>query len=413
MNVEVVAIGTELLLGQITNTNAAWIGEQLALHGFNHHRQVTVGDNLDRMVDAIGGALASSDAVIVTGGLGPTQDDVTREAIAAVAGVGLEEDDEMVERIIEMFASRGRRMPMNNLRQAQRPVGSSWIAELPGTAPGLVCPVGDKVIYAVPGVPWEMKEMVSGTVLSDLQQRSGVRSVILSRTLKTWGSSESGLAELLADRFAALEAAGNPTIAFLASGIDGLKVRITAKAETEDEARRLLDAEAAFVEERIGEWVFGYDDDTIESVVLGLLGERGWTVATAESLTGGLVASRLTTVPGASATVRGGVVAYDPEVKFSVLGVDRGPVISEAAALAMAEGVRRVTGADVGLAATGVAGPDQSEGLRPGTVCLAVVTPDAQWVDTVQLPGGRTQVREYSCITLLGALRRVLVGEVS
>jgi nicotinamide-nucleotide amidase len=376
------------------------------------------------MTSVLSLALDRSDAVICCGGLGPTQDDVTREAIASVMGVPLEADEGMEERIVSMFAGRSRRMPMNNLRQALHPVGSTFIDQMPGTAPGLVCPLKwtdttgaqvDRVIYAVPGVPWEMKEMVLGTVLPDLQRRAGIDAVISSRVLRTWGESESGLAEMLADRIDALDAAGNPTLAFLASGIEGLKVRITAKGADAAEVTTLLDAEEARLRSLLGELVFGVDDDTMESTVLALLEQRGWSLAVAESLTGGLIGSRLCDVPGASVSFLGSIVSYSPEVKFDLLDVPRGPVVSEPAAVAMAVGARRVLHADVGIAATGVAGPDPAEGLDPGTVCVAVVIGDPEHggsvtSTTLRLPGRRNQVREFTVITLLAILRRALLS---
>jgi len=435
VRVEVVAVGTELLLGQIVDSNSSWIGEQLALNGLDSYFQTKVGDNLTRIVEVIELALSRSDAVICTGGLGPTQDDLTREALAAVMGVPLEESEEAAERIIAMFGCRGRRMPMNNLRQAMKPVGSEFIAQQPGTAPGLVCPIErpdpvtgepvEKVIYAVPGVPWEMKEMVSGTVLADLQRRAGITSVIASRTLRTWGESESGLAERLADRMDELDrvadAGGSAaTVAFLASGVEGLKVRLTAKADTADGVAEILRAEESVVRGLLDGLVFGVDDDTMESVVLDLMRDRGLTLGVAESLTGGLVGARICDVPGASDVFRGSVVSYASDVKFGLLGVPDGPVVTEDAARAMALGARRVLGADVGIAATGVAGPDPQEGRKPGTVCLAVAIgapgsgnggaePDV--VDSIEvlLPGRRQQVREFSVISLLGLLRRHLV----
>lgn len=424
MRAEVVAIGTELLLGQIVDTNSAWIGEALALGGIDSFFQTKVGDNRDRIAEAIEQALARSDAVICSGGLGPTQDDLTREAIAAVMGVALETDEEAEERIVTMFGGRGRRMPANNLRQAMKPVGSAFIPQQPGTAPGLICelerpgPTGErmpKVIYAVPGVPWEMQEMVQGTVLADLQRRAGITSVIASRTLRTWGESESGLAELLADRIDHLDGSGTTTLAFLASGVEGLKVRITAKADTTGEVERLLADEESVLRSLLGPLVFGVDDDTMESVVLDLLRQRGMTLAVAESLTGGMIGSRICDVPGASDVFRGGVISYASDVKFDLLGVPEGPVVTEEAARAMAVGARRVVGADVGIAATGVAGPDEQEGRPPGTVCLAIAVGDPDdggVVESIELrlPGRRRQVREFSVITVLGLLRRHLLG---
>ncbi|MGH9235409.1 MAG: competence/damage-inducible protein A [Acidimicrobiales bacterium] len=412
MRCEVVAVGTELLLGQIVDTNSAWLGEQLALAGIDRTHGQTVGDNLARIVDALELALSRADAVIVCGGLGPTQDDITRDAIAAVMGVPLETDDDVADRILERFAARGRRMPANNLRQALVPRGATAIADpQPGTAPGLICPVGDKVVYAVPGVPYELHEIVTGAVLPDLARRAGKVAVIRSRTLRTWGDSESGLAERLAGHMAELDEAGPgaPTLAFLASGIEGLKVRITVKADDEDTAARLIEAEDKIVRDLIGDIVFGVDDETMEHALAARLIARGLTLAVAESLTGGLVASRLVNVAGASDWFRGGVVSYAPEVKFSVLGVPEGPVVSPGAAAAMATGVRDLLGADVGLGVTGVAGPDGLEGEPPGTVYMAAVVGDAEPVTTrVTLPGDRERVRQFACISLLDMARRLL-----
>ena len=412
MRCEVVAVGTELLLGQIVDTNSAWLGEQLALAGIDRTHGQTVGDNLDRIVAALELALSRSDAVIVCGGLGPTQDDITRDAIAAVMGVPLVPDDDVADRILERFAARGRRMPANNMRQALVPEGATAIADpQPGTAPGLICPVGEKVIYAVPGVPYELHEIVAGAVLPDLARRAGTVAVIRSRTLRTWGNSESGLAEVLADHMLDLDAAGPgaPTLAFLASGIEGLKVRVTVKADDEDTALRLLDAEEKVVRDLVGDIVFGLDDETMEHAVGDKLVARGLSLAVAESLTGGLVASRLVNVPGSSDWFRGGVVSYAPEVKFSVLGVPEGPVVSSTTAAAMATGVRDLLGAEVGLGVTGVAGPAPLEGERPGTVHLAAVVGDDEPVTVrVELPGDRERVRQFACISLLDMLRRVL-----
>jgi nicotinamide-nucleotide amidase len=406
---EVVAVGTELLLGQIVDTNSTWIGEQLALAGISCHFQTRVGDNWARIESVLRAALDRADAVLVCGGLGPTQDDITRDVIADVMGVPLVRDDAVEQKIRSMFGSRGRDMPANNLRQADVPEGARIMDQFPGTAPGLVCPVGDKVIFAVPGVPYEMQDMVAGTVIPELRRRAGTESVIRSRTLRTWGQSESGLAELLADRITELDSVGNPTLAFLASGIEGLKVRITAKAADEVEAARILAAEEALLRALMGDIVFGADDDTIDSVVVDLLRERGMTVGVAESLTGGLVGARLTDHAGAGDVVKGSIASYASEVKFDLLGVPEGPVVSEQAARAMAEGARRVLGADVGLAVTGVAGPDTQDGQPVGTVFLAVALEDGTEVVQVRLPGDRKRIREFSTISLLDLLRRRLL----
>jgi len=409
MRCEVIAVGTELLLGQIVDSNSAWMGEQLALAGIDSHFQTKVGDNLERIVSSIRLGLSRSDAVILCGGLGPTQDDITREAIAEVMGATLIRRPEIGDRIRAMFAARGRDMPDNNLRQADVPEGATLIAEMPGTAPGLVCPIGDKVVYAVPGVPHEMREMLTGTVIPDVQKRAGLAAVIRSRVLRTWGHSESGLAEMLAERIEELDAPGNPTLAFQASGIEGIKVRITAKAGSAKDAEAILAEEETRLRAMLGDLVFGVDDESMESVVIDMLRARGLSLGVAESLTGGLMGARFTSVPGASDVFRGGIVSYASDVKFSLLGVPEGPVVAAEAARAMAVGARRVLGADVALATTGVAGPAEQEGQPVGTVFLGLAMDDSSEAQQMQLPGDRQRIRQYAVISAVNLLRRRLM----
>lgn len=421
MRCEVVAIGTELLLGQIVDTNSSWIGEQLAIAGIDSYFQTKVGDNLDRMVETLEAALVRSDAVIVCGGLGPTQDDITREAIARVMGVDLELDDHVAMRIEAMFTLHGRRMPMNNLRQAEVPVGATAIADpQPGTAPGLICPIGDKVIYATPGVPREMTEIVTRAILPDLIRRSGRTSTIRSRVLRTWGESESGLAERLDAELARLDRDGGPTLAFLASGIEGIKVRITARGHDPEDAEAQLDEEEAIVRGVLGDrLIFGRDDETIEAAVLELCRTHGLTLGLAESLTGGLMASRMVDVPGASDVFRGSIVSYASEVKFDVLGVPEGPVVSAEAASAMAAGARRVLGADIALSLTGVAGPNTQEGHRPGTVFVGIDLGafggdrGSEATELMLFRGDRRQTREFSVISAMAMLRHRILDQIA
>lgn len=412
------AVGTELLLGQIADTNSAWLGEELAAAGVASHFHQAVGDNHGRIVLALRTALARSDGVIVCGGLGPTQDDITREAIAEVMNVPLVRDEEIVARIAGFFGARGREMAANNARQADVPQGASVIEQVQGTAPGLICPLGDKVVYAVPGVPHEMAEMFTRGILPDLRRRmaaSGDASVIVSRVLRTWGSSESGLAEALQGRIDALEG-GSVTIAFLASGIEGIKVRLTARAPTEEAVQALLDEEEARVrdvlEAQLGDIVFGTNDQSMEEAVAAVLRKQGKTLAVAESLTGGLIASRLVDIPGASTWFKGGVVAYDTAIKHAVLGVPEGPVVSEAAAGAMALGARRVLQADVALGITGVAGPDEQEGVPVGSVFVGLALGDGPPTTRgFRLFGDRPRIRQYAAITALDLLRRELLAQ--
>ena len=409
MRCSVVAIGTELLLGQIVDTNSSWLGEQLAAAGIDSLFQVKVGDNLGRIVATLKSTLNEADAVIICGGLGPTHDDITREAIAEIMGVELELNDEVALVIEEMFTARGRKMPQNNLRQAMVPRGAKIIEQRRGTAPGLICPVGDKVMYAVPGVPFELFEMFERAILPDLLMRSGEASVIKSRVLRTWGESESGLNERLVEVIDELEKVGNPTLAFLASGWEGIKVRLTAKAHTAEEAVQLIDVWDAKVRAKVGDLVFGVDQQTMESVLFDILREKKLTLGVAESVTGGLVAGRLTAVVGASDVFRGGIVSYASDVKFDVLGVTPGPVVSETAAKEMAVGVRKALGSDIGLSLTGVAGPAEQDGVKVGTVCVGIAFSDGTTKSTTfHLPIGREQMRQLSVITALNFLRNQL-----
>ena len=409
MRCEIIAIGTELLLGQIVDTNSSWLGQELALAGIDSVHQSKVGDNLERIVDSIRLALGRSDAVILCGGLGPTQDDITREAIAEVMGVSLVRDHEIGEKIRELFTSRGREMTQNNLRQADRPEGASLIPEMPGTAPGLICPINNQVIYAVPGVPHEMRTMVKGTVISDLKHRAGFTSAIRSRVLRTWGRTESGLAEMLAGRIRELDQLGTATLAFQASGIEGLKVRITVKAADEESANAVIADEEKRVRHILGDCVFGIDDETMESVVLDLLRERSMRLAVAESVTGGLVGARLAAVPMASEVLTGTMVAYSKDLAAKWFEMPPGPIVSREAVMAMANGVRQALNAEVGLAVTGVASPSESSELPVGTVFFGFAIGDQIDAVSAAMPGDRNRIREYSVINLLNFLRRELL----
>jgi nicotinamide-nucleotide amidase len=410
MIVEVVAVGTELLLGQIVNNNAAVIAARLAEEGFDAHFQVVVGDNESRLVDALVTALGRADAVILTGGIGPTQDDLTREAMCAATGRNMEFSEEYAERLRARWEATGRVMPDSNLRQAEYPEGAEQLPNMKGTAPGLALLHEGTWIFALPGVPQEMVMLLDDEVMPRLRRTAGGPAVVKSRLLRSWGMSESQVSELLDDLF---RASTNPSVAFLASSGE-IKVRITAKADTEDEAAAMIDPLEVEVRERLGSRVFGADEETIEMVVLRLLEERGWRLATAESATGGLVAARITSVPGASQVFVGSVVAYATDVKMAVLGVpedvlrDAG-VVSEATAIAMAEGAARLLGAEVAVSVTGSAGPDVQE-QPAGTMVVGVHTPDQSAARSFRLPGDRERVRTYAGTAALQLLRLAVEG---
>ncbi len=409
MNVEVIAVGTELLLGQIINTNLATIGEALAEAGLNTYRQVVVGDNLERLSQAIRQALDESDAVILTGGIGPTPDDITREGICVATGLAMDYSSEWAAHLEAWWAGRGREMPPNNYQQAEHPEGAVLIPNPKGTAPGLDLDVGGKRIFAMPGVPAEMRPMLSGHVIPALIELEGGPTVLRSRVLRSYGLGESKVADLLSDIYDGLT---NPTMAFLASAAE-IKVRLTAKAATVEEAEALIAPVEEAVRERLGT-VFGADDDTVEQIIFDALQQRGWTLGTAESATGGMIVARLTAVPGASNYVQGSVVSYATDVKERVLGVPAdtlaGGVVSEETALAMAAGARDVLDADVVVAVTGSAGPDPQE-REVGTMIIAVVTPEDGRARTVRMPGDRERIRTYTTTAALHLVRLAVTGE--
>ena len=411
MIVEVLAVGTELLLGQIVNTNANQLGMRLADAGLDHYHQSVVGDNVDRIVDAIRLAMSRAGALIITGGIGPTQDDLTREAICVATDTEMVFDEDYAAVLHRRWEERGREMPDSNLRQAEHPAGAALIPNPKGTAPGLKVRSGDTWIFAVPGVPAELLPMVERHILPFLQREAGGEdAVVVSRLLRSWGESESKVADMLGDLFAEHT---NPTLAFLASAGE-IKVRLTAKAPTEQAARELIAPVEAEVRSRMGSRVFGADQDTIERVILAHLEVRGWTISTAESATGGLIAARLTSVPGASAVFRGAVVAYHEEVKENQLGVaasliEEHGVVSEPVACVMAEHVADLLGSQVAVAVTGSAGPDPQD--RPvGTMIVAVRTPDETRARTLRMPGDRERVRTYTTTAALHLTRLALEG---
>jgi len=408
---EIVAVGTELLLGQIANTNARWMSESLAAIGVDVLHHQAVGDNLERIVEAMRLASSRAEVVVVTGGLGPTQDDITRDALGVLLEAPMVRHPELEEMLREKFRSFGRReMPESNLRQADVPEGARYIRPDRGTAPGLEAELSDGVrIYAVPGVPEEMIEMMEGTILPELAVAAG--GVVRSRVLRCAGIGESALAERVDDLFSG---STNPTIAFLASSGE-VKVRITAKAPTAREADALIEPVAEEVRRRLGDEVFTSEDESLEQAVVRLLATSGTTLACAESITGGGVGARLTSIPGASEVFVGSAVVYRNEAKTAVLGVSpetlEGPgPVSEECAREMAAGARRVFGSDLGLALTGAAGPESHGGAPPGVIWIAVEGDDVAHARGFQVPGERDRVRRWAEQAALDLVRRYLEG---
>lgn len=410
MRAEIIGIGTEILLGQIANTNAQWMSQRLAEIGVDVLHHQVVGDNVPRIAEAINLALSRADVVVLTGGLGPTGDDITREAVAGALDRPLSRRPEIEDFLREKFRRLGREMPESNLVQADVPEGARYILPERGTAPGLVIDGPDGRLYAVPGVPAEMREMMEGVILPELREEVGPQGIV-SRVLRVVGVAEARIAELLDDLFQASE---NPTVAFLASAGE-VRVRLTAKAGTPEEAESLIAPVEAEVRRRLGDAVFGTDDDELEDVVGRMLRDDKLTLAVAESLTGGGLAERLVRLPDSSDYFAGAVVAYAAEAKREVLGVSKetldGPgMVSEECAREMARGVRGAFGADVGVSTTGVAGPAPLEDHPPGELFVAVSSDRGEEARHVQAPGDREQVRRWAQQAALDLLRRHLAG---
>ncbi|MGI8697729.1 MAG: competence/damage-inducible protein A [Mycobacteriales bacterium] len=415
MRVELLAVGTELLLGDVVNTNAAWLGRRLAAAGLDVTTAAVVGDNIGRITAAVSGGLERADALVVTGGLGPTQDDLTREALASVAGVALVRDPGLERALRERYAGFGHGVPERNYRQADRPSNADVLANPRGSAPGLCLELPAGVVYALPGVPHEMEAMFTASVLPDLLRRAGKPAVIVSRVLRVAGMWESAVADALAELEAELAAVGNPTIAFLAERGE-VRVRVTAKAADDAAAARLIEPVERLARAALGANVYGADEETLASATSRLLLEAGATVAVAESLTGGLLGARLSEDAGSSATFRGGVVAYATGLKADLLGVgaatlDRSGAVSAETAVAMAEGVRHRLGATYGLSLTGVAGPEEQEGAPVGTVYAGLAGPGGSAAVLHRLTGDRARVRVLATLAALDLLRRHLLGE--
>lgn len=374
MNVASVTVGDELLIGQVVDTNAAWIGEQLNLVGARVTCNITVGDDDADIQRALARAFEEAELVLVTGGLGPTHDDVTREAVAAFFGAPLSLDEAVLAALEERFSKRGRPMASINRRQAMVPQGFTVLPNPKGTAPGLWYAEAqgeeERLIAVLPGVPHEMKYLLEAEVLPRLRERSGLE-FIEHRTLLTTGIGESSLEDKMGDLSAYLN--HSVRLASLPS-TSGVRLRLTGRGSAVADVVADLDRLEAYLRERVGRYIFGAGDETLEGVVGRLLRERNLTVAVAESCTGGHVANRMTNVGGSSSYFLGGIIAYGNHVKYDLLGVpddvlERDGAVSEAVARHMAVGVRRQLGADIGVSTTGIAGPGGGTEDKPvGTV---------------------------------------------
>ena len=407
MRAEVFSVGTELLLGEIVDTNAAYLAQQLSALGIDLYYISQIGDNLGRLVDAMKRAKSRSDLVVITGGLGPTEDDLTREAIAETLGEQMVVQPDLERELRDFFARRNRVMPETNVKQATLIPSSQAIPNPVGTAPGWWVEKDGWIAVAMPGVPSEMHRMWENEVAPRLRDCCG-GSIIYSRTLKVVGLGESTVEEMIRP----LLNSSNPTLATYAKN-DGIHVRIAAKAASQEEAERIIAGPEAKVREILGESIYGVNEESLESVVGKLLLERGLTLATMESCSGGYLASLITDVPGSSAYFRGGAVAYSNEMKIE-LGVPRETIeqhgaVSEATAAAMATAIRRRLRADVGLAVTGVAGPSLLEGKPIGTAHIALDLQGKPSSFSQVFGTMRAQIKRISALNALNLLRLELM----
>jgi nicotinamide-nucleotide amidase len=404
---EIITIGTELLLGQLVDTNTTYIAKALADAGIDVHHQTSVGDNTERIAGAVRDGLRRADCVIIAGGLGPTVDDLTRDGVSQATSRPLELDENSLKRIGAMFARLGRPMADNNRRQAMVPKGALVLDNDQGTAPGFIIEEGSRAVIAVPGVPREMRAMISQQAVPWIVKRYGIEGTIVTRVLKTIGLGESDLDSRIADLF---HAGVNPSIAVLAH-YGQVDVKLTAKAETRELAIAMIDKLEPLVRERLPDCIYAVDGGPIEQVVGDMLRARRWTLATAESCTGGLIASTITTVPGSSDYYLGGVVSYANEAKLDFLDVapelvERHGAVSAEVATAMAVGVQGRLHASCAIAVTGVAGPGGGSEEKPiGLVYVALATPDGGAdVRKLMLPGDREMVQRRAATAALTML---------
>jgi len=401
---EIITIGTELLLGQLVDTNTSVIANALAEAGLDVFRQTSVGDNEQRIAQAVSEALARSDAVICAGGLGPTVDDLTREAVAAATGRPLETNPAALADLQAWFARVGRSMSENNKRQAAFPRGATVLENPHGTAPGFALELASKVVVTMPGPPRELEPMLRNHAVPLLKKKYELNATIVTRVLRTIGISESEIDRLIQDLF---RSSANPSIAVLAH-VGEVDVKLTAKAESRRAALALIDALEPVVRERLGDCIFSANGRTLPQTLGAALRERGWTIATAESCTGGLIGAMITTVPGSSDYYGGGVIAYANQAKTDLLDVapeliEQHGAVSEEVAMAMAIGARESFQTTLGLSITGVAGPGGGSAAKPvGLVFISVAHRDGTVeVQRRHIPGGREAVQQRAALLAL------------
>lgn len=412
MKCEILTVGTELLLGEVVNTNAAYIGRRLAENGIECFKTVSVGDNVTRASEAIKAALKQSDGVIVTGGLGSTADDVTRDALAAAVGRPLKMSPSLKKVVSQRLKALDSPVNERTLSQAMLPSGAEPIIPTAGTAPGVILDNDGKLIFILPGVPSEMKVMLDGAVIPYIKKRFSLGSdIILSREIKIYGLKE---AEVEARILPLIQAQANPTIGLLA-GAGEVIVRLTARAEDREKAEDLIGRVESRVRDELDFYIYGADLDTMEGTVATLLNEQGRTLSCAESVTGGMVASRLVNIAGSSGFLAGGVIAYSNTVKSKLLEVSAQSLLAHGAVSAvvaeeMANGVRKRLGTDLGISSTGIAGPGgATEGKPVGLVYFGLSTRERLLVDHVVFSGDRNEIRGRAATHLLNMVRLYLL----
>ncbi len=393
MKAETISIGTELLLGQITDTNAVWIAERLSEVGVDLYFRTTVGDNVGRIVDAITHALTRADVIITTGGLGPTVDDMTREAVAKATNRDLVLDEKLLTQIRERFSKWGSPMSENNVRQAYVPRDSTPIENPVGTAPVFIVETNSKYVISLPGVPREMKYLMETRILPWLREKTGGEQIILSKTLRTCAIGES----LVDSKIADLETSANPTVGLLAHP-GQTDVRVTAKAKTRAEAEVLIKEMEAQVRERLGDWIYGEGEETVEEVVARLLAARNWRIALAETNTAGKIAERLRARPEGTRIIK------------SAMLLDNVTELTEQNAATIAEQFRNVTSADIAVAVLGTTNSGQDMyGEDTGRSVIAVATAQATIHRAYTIGGISDQVQTWICTRALDLVRRAVL----
>lgn len=412
MKAELIFTGSELLLGHVLNTHAQYLGTRLSEMGIEVTLNTTVGDDGERMSKVLEQAIERSDLIIITGGLGPTTDDITAEVVAGVLGLPLVLDQDSVTKIRDLFHKRGQKMSESNLKQAYFPEGSYVLPNNVGTAPGAIIEKDKNIIIMLPGPPHELTAMFEESVSPFLSGKAGKGTVIKYKIFKLTGISESAVQDLLKD----LGGQGNPGIAYMAKPGE-IQVRISARAGQAALAEELVTELSGKIKPRLEKYIFACDEEVLENVVGQLLLKEGLSIGVAESCSGGLIAARLTDIPGSSAYFKGGVVSYSNEMKNRVLGVgtdiiERFGAVSKETAEAMAEGVRERTGADLGLATTGIAGPGGGTPAKPiGLVYISLAAPDGTFHREYRFPGIRMAVRQGTVNAALNMVRQYLKGQ--